>query len=49
LRADHAAIEPFDVEYYRTLSGGVPGEVFKCAMFTPELQTKHAKRVSTLK
>lgn len=40
---ENATIEPFDVEYYRTLSGGIPGELFKTAMFVPELQPKKEK------
>jgi len=37
-------IEPFDVEFYRTLSSGLPGEIFKAAMFTPQMQPKHERR-----
>ena len=29
-------IEPFDVEYYRTLSGGNYREIFRSAIFTPQ-------------
>ena len=43
-RAENPVIESFDVEYYRTLSGGNPAEVFRAAMFTPELQDKRKKK-----
>ena len=29
-------IDPFLVEYFRTMSGGVPGEMLKCSLFVPE-------------
>ena len=47
--AESPRVEPFDVEYYRTLSGGNPAEVFKAAMFTPALQPRHVRRTPTLK
>ncbi len=33
--ADAPEIDAFTVEYYRTLSGGVAGEVLQAAMFQP--------------
>jgi hypothetical protein len=30
-----ASVDPFLVEYYRTLSGGLPKELFRAALFTP--------------
>lgn len=29
-------MDPFLVEYYRTLCSGNPGDIFKAAIFTPE-------------
>ena len=34
--AEVKEIDPFLVEYYRTIAGGVPGEVLKCAVLIPE-------------
>jgi hypothetical protein len=47
--ADNAGIEPFDVEYYRALSGGNPSEVFRAAMFTPGLKKKHERKKASVK
>ena len=41
--AENSKIEPFDVEYYRTLSGGIPEQVFQTAMFVPALAKKKEK------